>query len=89
MTLFEKRKGRRPRCHGLSDLCRHWSGWVRCDQNMDYSGCKSAPLHADVQSHLSVSSAIQPLAASEISWHGLFIYLFLYKKIKKKVWSRA
>ena len=56
---------------------------------MDYSGCKSAPLHADVQSQLSVSSAIQPLAASEESWHGLFIYLFLYKKIKKKVWSRA
>ena len=25
-TLFEKIRGRRPRC--LSDLCRHWSAWV-------------------------------------------------------------
>ena len=22
-------KGTRPQCHGLSDLCRHWSGWAR------------------------------------------------------------
>ena len=37
VTLFEnlKSKGRSPRCHGLSDLCLHWSGWARCDQNMD------------------------------------------------------
>ena len=45
--------------------------------------CKSAPLYADVRSHLSGSPAIQPLAASEESWHRLvFIstgadYLFL------------
>ena len=70
VTLFKKIRGRRPRC--LSDLCRHWSGWARCDQNMDWSGCKSAPLHADVRSHLSGSSAIQPLAASEESWHRIF-----------------
>ena len=49
-----------------------------CDQNMDWSGCKSAPLQADVRSHLSGSSAIQPLAASGESWHRLFIYLFIY-----------
>ena len=35
VTLFEKSRGRRPRCHGLTDLCRHRSGWARCDQNMD------------------------------------------------------
>ena len=33
VTLFEKIRRRRPRC--LSDLCRHWSGWARCDQNMN------------------------------------------------------
>ena len=38
----------------------------------------SAPLHADVRSHLSGFSAIQPLAVSEESWHCLFIYLFIY-----------
>ena len=43
MTLFEKSRGRWPRCHGLSDLCHYRSGWARCDQNMDRSGCKSAP----------------------------------------------
>ena len=32
VTLFEKSRGRRPRCHALSDLCRHRSGWARCDQ---------------------------------------------------------
>ena len=78
VTLFEKSRKRRPRCHGLSDLCRHRSGWARCDQNMDWSDCKSAPLHADVRSNLSVSSAIQPLAASEERWHRLFIYLSIY-----------
>ena len=72
VTLFEKSRGRRPRCHGQSDLWRHRSGWARCDQNMDWSGCKSAPLHADVRSHLSGSSAIQPLAASEERWHNIF-----------------
>ena len=72
MTLIKKSRGHRPWCHGLSDLCRHWSGWVTCDQNMDWSGCKSAPLHAEVQSHLSGSTAIQPLAAGEGSWHCNF-----------------
>ena len=67
VTLFEKSRGRRPRCHGLSDLCRHRSGWARCDQNMDWSGCKSAPLHADVRSHLSRSSAI----------HRCFLFCFV------------
>ena len=71
-TLFKKIRGRRPRC--LSDLCRHWSGWARCDQNMNWSGCKSAPLYADVRSRLSGSSAIQPLAASEESWHRIFFF---------------
>ena len=66
VTLFEKSRGRRSWCHGLSDLSRHWSGWARCDQNMDWSGCKSAPLHADVRSHLSGSSAI----------HRMFFVLF-------------
>ena len=75
-----KSRGRRPRCHGVSDLCRHRSGWARCDQNMDWSCCKSVPLHADVRSHLSVSSAIQPLAASEKSWHRSFIYPFIYEE---------
>ena len=40
-----------------------------CDQNMDWNGCKSAPLHADVRFHLSGSSAIQPFTASEESSH--------------------
>ena len=39
---------------------------------MDGSGCKSVPLHADVRSHLSGSSANQPSAASEKSWHRIF-----------------
>ena len=47
---------------------------------MDWSGSKSAPLHADVRSHLSGSSAIQLLAASEESWHSLF-FLFLQEPI--------
>jgi len=69
VTLFEKSRGRRPRCHGLSDLCRHRSGWARCDQNMDWTGCKSSPLHADVRSHLFGSSAI------EERWHNIFFFL--------------
>ena len=32
VTLFEKSRWRRSRCHGLFDLCRHRSGWARCDQ---------------------------------------------------------
>ena len=75
VTLFEYSRGRRPRCHGLPDLCRHRSGWARCDQNMDWSVCKSLPLQADVRSHLSGSSAIQPLAASEERWHSIFFFL--------------
>ena len=63
---------------GGSDLCRHRSGWAKCDQNVDWSGCKSAPSHADVRSHLAGSSAIQPLAASEESWYRLFFYLFIF-----------
>ena len=44
---------------------------------MDWSDCKSAPLHVVVQSHLSGFSAIQPLAAiSEESWHRLFFFYF-------------
>ena len=80
LILFEKSRERRPGCHGLSDLCRHRSAWARCDQNMDWSGSKSAPLHADVRSHLSGSSAIQLLAASEESWHSL-LFLFLQEPI--------
>ena len=38
---------------------------------------RCSPLHGDVRSHLSGSSTIQPLAASEESWHRLFFY-FLY-----------
>ena len=38
---------------------------------MDWSGCKSAPLHADIRSHLAGSSAIQPLAAGQESLHPL------------------
>ena len=34
VTLFIKSRGRRPRCHGLSDLCRLWM-----TANMDWSGC--------------------------------------------------
>ena len=79
VTLFEKSRGRRPRFRGLSDLCRCQSGWARCDRNIDWSGCKSAPLQADVRSHLSGSSAIQPLAASEERWHrSFFNFIFLF-----------
>ena len=45
-TLFKKSRERRPRCHGLCNLCRHWSGWVRGDQIWKWQ--LSAPLHADV-----------------------------------------
>ena len=34
VTLFVKSRGRMPRCHGLSDLCRLWM-----TANMDWSGC--------------------------------------------------
>ena len=51
MTLLEKSRGRRTRCHGLSDLCLSlvWGGlkWQQC-----------APIYADVRSHLSGFSAI-------------------------------
>ena len=73
VTLFEKSRGRRPWCHGLSDLSRHWSGWARCDQTMDWSGCKSAPLHADVRPHLSGSSAIHRM------FFVLFCFVFFFK----------
>ena len=33
------------------------------------------PLHADVRSHLSGSSANQASAASEKSWHRIFFFL--------------
>ena len=46
-------------------MCRHRSGWARCDQNINWIGCKSAPLHADVRSHLSGSSIRQLLVACE------------------------
>ena len=63
----------------LTCACHHWSGWARCDQNVDLSGSNSARLLADVPSHLSGSSAIQPLAASEESCHRVFFWLlFLY-----------
>ena len=75
---FKPRPNHRPQCHGLSDLWRHRFGWARCDQNIDWGGSKSVPLHADVWSHLSVSSAIQPLAASEESWHHLFYFYLIY-----------
>ena len=80
MTLFEMSRGRRPRCHGLSDLCRHRSGWARCDQHMDWRGCESAPLHDDVRSHPSCSSVIQQLAASEESWLPLFFKFFIHDR---------
>ena len=56
----------------------HRSGWARCDQNMDRSGCKSAPLPADVQSHLFGCFAIQLLAASEESCHRFSFFLSFF-----------
>ena len=56
---------------------------------MDWSGWQSAPLHVDVRSHLSSSTAIQPLAASEESWHHflvlfytIFYFIFLILVVK-------
>ena len=46
-------------------MCRHRSGWARCDQNVNWIGYKCAPLHADVRSYLSGSSIIQLLVACE------------------------
>ena len=43
---------------------------------MDWSGWQSAPLHVDVRSHLSSSTAIQALAASEESWHHFLILIY-------------
>ena len=43
----------------------HWSGVGKVRSYMDWSGSKSAPSYADVRSHLSGSSEIQPLAARE------------------------
>ena len=60
----------------------HRSGWARCDQNMDRRGCKSAPLHADVLSHLFGSSAIQPLASSEESCHRFSFFLSFFNSVK-------
>ena len=54
-------------------MCRHRSGWARCDQNINWIGYKCAPLHADVRSHLSGSSIIQLLVACEnIRFPSLF-----------------
>ena len=41
----KRSRGRRPRSHGLSDLCPYRSGWTRCDQNIDWSGWRSAGLY--------------------------------------------
>ena len=35
LTSFENSRGCRPWCHGLSDLCCHWSGAVEVRSNMD------------------------------------------------------
>ena len=54
-------------------MCRHRSGWARCDQNVNWIGYKCAPLHADVRSYLSGSSIIQLLVACEnIRFSSLF-----------------
>ena len=81
-TLFKKSRGRRPCCHGLCDLSRHWSGWVRWDQTWKWQ--HSAPLHADVWSHLCGSSTIQPLAASKESWHPQCCCCCYHVTIKNK-----
>ena len=43
------------------------------DYAKNYAGTIGKSL-ADVRSHLSGSSAIQPLAASEESWHRIFFF---------------
>ena len=54
-------------------MCRHRSGWTRCDQNINWIGYKCAPLHADVRSHLSGSSIIQlSVACENIRFSSLF-----------------
>ena len=54
-------------------MCRHRSGWARCDQNVNWIGYKCAPLHADVRSYLSGSFIIQLLVACEnIRFSSLF-----------------
>lgn len=65
----------KPWCHRLTDLYYVWSGWARWDQTWT-EWQHSAPSHAlaDVRSHLSGSSAIQSLAASEESWHPCHYY---------------
>ena len=47
---------------------------------MDWSGCRGAAVHADIRSHPSGSSAIQPLVASEESWYRQFFnhYFILF-----------
>ena len=37
VTSFENGRGCRSRCHGLSELCRHWSGAGEVRSNMDWS----------------------------------------------------
>ena len=39
----------------------------------------NAPLHADVRSHLSGFSAIQPLATSEERWHPRHYYRWIMR----------
>ena len=54
-------------------MSRRRSGWARCDKNINWSGCKSAPLHVDVRSHLSGSSIIQlSVACENIRFSSLF-----------------
>lgn len=42
----------------------------------------SAPLHADVQSQLAGSSAIQPFAASGESWHGVYTFSCVFLEFR-------
>ena len=49
----------------------------------------SAPLKSDVRSHLSGSSAIQPLAASEESWQPLIMMQTIIPHDGKRAYNNA
>ena len=72
LDIVRKKKGWRPQFHGLSGLRAHWPGWVRWDQTWTGAATECALTCWRPISPLWFLRIIQPLAASEESWHSLF-----------------
>ena len=89
LTSFENSRGCRPRCHGLSDLCCHWSGAVEVRSNKDWSGCKvtlsAEPLFVflieEEKRTLCLNCARKPLASRQLKLLDKSILFTLFKLV--------